>query len=160
MDLQPGWRLRIIVPLLKSGGFRASDLSSGISDGTPSLSSEDVIGYRVFEYAIDGKKDGRVHLKFISGEARNGTKAVEPHPPALPFTLPTQTEHIRLVYLVRVSEADHNMAIVASRHRQDLDQFTKQLQKNPNVCATGGAVFCVWIPGGVAVRPEHNESTS
>jgi hypothetical protein len=161
MDLEPGWQLRIVVPLLKSGGFRAVDLSPAAGSGTLSASSQDFIGYRVFHYAIIGRKSGPVRLKLLSAEVTlNGNTNVEPHPPELPFALPTQTEHIRLVYLVRVSEADHNMAIIASRRLEVLNIFTKQFQQNPSVCGTGKSIFCAWVPAGIAVRPEKNESVS
>ena len=158
MDLEPGWELRVVVPLLKSGGFRTSDLPATANNGTLSISSEDFIGYRVFHYAIGGRKNGLVRLRFLSAEVtRNGNTIGETHPPALPFALPVQTEHIRLVYLVRVSEADHNMAIIASRRLEALNVFTKQFEKNPNACAISNEVFCAWVPGGIALRPEKNE---
>jgi hypothetical protein len=105
------------------------------------------------------KKNGLVRVQFLSAEVtRNGATIVEPHPPALPFTLPTQTGYIRLVYLVRVSEADHNMAIIASRRPEALNVFTKQFEKNPNACATSNEVFCAWVPAGIALRPEKGEA--
>lgn len=161
MDLEPGWKLRIVVPLLKSGGNRAVDLSPAPGSGTVTVSSQDFIGYRVFHYAIVGKKAGAVRLKLLSAEVtRDGNKSVETHPPELPFTLPRRTEHIRLVYLVRVSEADHNMAIIASKQVETLNRFTEQFQQNPSVCGSDKSVFCAWVPAGIAVRPETNESVS
>lgn len=72
--------------------------------------------------------------------------------------LPMQTEHIRLVYLMRVSEADHNMAIIASRRFDALNVFTKKFEKNPNACAISNRVFCAWVPAGIALRPEKSEA--
>ena len=159
LDLEPGWELRVVVPLLKSGGFHVHDLSAPANNSTLSASSEDFIGYRVFHYTISGRTNSVVRLKFLSAEVtRNGATIVEPHPPALPFALPTQTGHIRLVYLVRVSEADHNMAIIASRRLEALNVFTKQFEKNPNACAISNEVFCAWVPAGIALRPEKSEA--
>ncbi|MGH9653642.1 MAG: hypothetical protein ACRD6B_09290 [Bryobacteraceae bacterium] len=150
MDLKPGWKLRIVVPLLKSGGFIAKDLSVG-ANGT--LSSKDLIGYTAFHYAVLGRRNGLVRLKFLSA-VWNGNAVVEPHSPALPFALPTGTKHIRLVYLVRVSEADHNMAITASKSVEALNAFMQRFEQDPSVCSGSHQVFCSWVPAGIAVRPE------
>ena len=161
MDLEPGSELRILIPLLKSGGFRASDLSVAPGNATLTVSSDDLIGYRDLHYAVSGKKRGVVRLRFLAAEVtKNGETTVEPDPPELPFALPTEAEHIRLVFLVRESEADHNMAIVGSRRLDALDAFTKQFEQNPNACAISEDVFCGWVPAGIAVRPEKGKAAS
>ena len=70
MDLEPGWKLRIVVPWLKSGGFRVAGPPAVEKNGTLSISSEDVIGYRVFQYLVIGRKDGVVRLKFLIGSIK------------------------------------------------------------------------------------------
>lgn len=147
-----------MVPVLQSGGFRLSALPETANGGTVSVGSGDLEGYRVFHYGITGRKDGLVRLEFLSAQLnRNGTTITEPHPPALPFAVPLQTDHIRLMYLVRVTEADHNMAILGARRLDALNLFTKQIEKDPGVCGSSKVVFCAWVPAGIAVRPEKNE---
>ncbi|MGI9072716.1 MAG: hypothetical protein ACR2JB_15725 [Bryobacteraceae bacterium] len=85
---------------------------------------------------------------------KDGKTVPEANPPRLPFALPEGTEHIRLVYLVRVSQADHNMAIVASKRLATLNIFTAQLKRNPGVCKRDDETFCSWVPAGIAVRQE------
>jgi hypothetical protein len=134
VDLESGWRLSIVVPLVKSGG------------------------YEISQYAITGRSNGAVRLKFTSAEiTKDGKTVLDPTPPALPFTLPRGSEHIRLIYLVRASQADHNMAVAASKRLDALNVFTKQLNKNPDVCKTSDEVSCAWVPAGVAVRPEPRQ---
>jgi hypothetical protein len=97
-----------------------------------------------------------VRLNFTSAEIRKDGKTIhEANAPTLPFTLPRGTGHIRLVYLVRVSQADHNMAILASKHLETLNTFTAQLRRTPGICKHGAEVFCSWVPAGVAVRQER-----
>jgi hypothetical protein len=156
MDLQPGWRLRIVVPLLKSGEFHVSGTAEQIDGNTITLHAADLVGYETSYYAIKGKKNSGVRLEFASAEmTRNGNTLPEPSSPTLPFQLPRRNEHIRLIYLVRVSQADHNMAIVASKRLAALDSFTNRLQESQNICNVNGEVFCSWVPAGIAVRPEQ-----
>ena len=159
MDLEPEWKLRIVVPLLKSGGFRPAITSPQTSPQTEgntiTISAADLIGYEVSHYIAKDKGNNRVRLQFVSAEAtRDGKTAPEPNPPKLPFSLPRRTGHIRLVYLVRVSQADHNMAIVASKRPEAVNAFTRRLKENPGICGKEEGVFCSWVPAGIAVRPE------
>jgi hypothetical protein len=156
MDLEPEWKLRIVVPLLKSGGFRPALTGQQTDGNTISMSAEDLLGYEVSHYVANGKTASRVRLAFVSAEAtREGKTVSEAHAPALPFPLPQGREHIRLVYLVRVSQADHNMAIVAAKRLDALNAFTKRLRENPSICAEKEKdIFCSWVPAGIAVRPE------
>ena len=82
----------------------------------------------------------------------------EAHAPTLPFALPLKAQHIRLIYLVRSSQSDHNMAITASKSLEALNGFTNRLKGSPDVCKLDGEVFCSWVPAGIAVRPEAPSS--
>jgi hypothetical protein len=159
-DLKGGSRLSILIPLTKSGATRPS-LSAQQNDGsTISLSAADLTGYEMAYYAISGRRNGAVRLKFISAEiTKQGKTTAEANPPTLPFALPRGSEHIRLIYLVRASQADHNMAIIASKHLDALNTFTKELKQDPRICSRNDEVVCSWVPAGIAVRqdPALNE---
>lgn len=153
-DLQAGSAVRIVMPLLKSGGFRTNLQVQGANGNTMSFGADDLIGYMTAEYAITGK-NGVVRLKFVTGQQTKQRQTVPlSAPPALPFELPRKPAHVRLVYLVRVSQADHNMAIVASKRLNSLNAFTAHLKENPGTCKTADEIFCSWVPAGIAVRPE------
>ncbi|MDQ2776840.1 MAG: hypothetical protein M3Y57_18260 [Acidobacteriota bacterium] len=155
MDLQPGWRLRIVVPLLKSGGFRVAETAQTNDGNAISVSSRDLIGYDTSYYTVKDKGDSGVRLEFASAAVtRDGKTVLEAKSPSLPFELPRRTGHLRLIYLVRVSQADHNMAIVASKRLDSLNAFTARLKESPSICRTADGIFCSWVPAGVAVRPE------
>jgi hypothetical protein len=154
--LQAGQRLRIVVPLLTTQGTRPA-LSSQQTNGTTiSLKANDLVGYATAYYAITGKPDGRVHLKFTSAQiSKAGVAAPATQLPiALPFLSPRPAQFIRLIYLRRLSQSDHNMAVVAARRLDTLNTITTQLASNPDACANTPQSTCSWIPAGVAVRPE------
>ena len=160
IDLQAGWTLRIVVPLLKSGGFVADWVPQKTEGKTLTLSAPDLVGYTTSHYAVTGK-DGNVRLNFVSAEeTRDGKTAPVAVAPQLPFELPRKSERVRLVYLVRVSQADHNMAIVGAKRLEDLNAFTNRLKEDPSVCHAGAAIFCSWVPAGVAVRTETGEGSA
>ncbi len=155
IDLQPGWTLRIVVPLLKSGGRYPNDAVVRQNGNTLTVKSRDLIGYETSIYEVGGNRKS-VQIEFASAETtRAGKTTPEPAAPALPFELPRRARHIRLIYLVRVSQADHNMAIVAAKHLDALNAFTARLKANPNICESSGEISCTWVPMGVAVRPEQ-----
>jgi hypothetical protein len=144
-----------LVPLVKAGEHNLG-LSSAQSNGaTVTISAANLIGYEVSHYSAEGGGDGKVHLTFVSAETtKDGQTVSDPVAPHLPFPLPKKTQFIRLIFLIRVSESDHNMAIVAAGTRNALEAFTTQVRQNPRVCQVTAGIFCVWVPEGIAVRPE------
>ncbi len=155
VDLAGGWRLRILVPLVKSGGNIVATNCTQQRGNVIVCSAPNLIGYQVSYYSAYPSSKGKVNLRFISAETTIDAKTVqERNPLPLPFHIPTKAQHIRLVYLVRVSEADHDMAITAGKNREVLNVFTKRLKEDPNVCEQVGEVFCTWVPKGISVTPE------
>jgi hypothetical protein len=63
-----------------------------------------------------------------------------------------------LIYLIRVSAADHNMAIAAAASIEDLEELTQRIRDNPASCENGGKTYCSWVPAGIAVRPETRQA--
>lgn len=64
-------------------------------------------------------------------------------------------KHVRLVYSLAVSDADHQMAIVAANDIAKLDTVTLQLQTDPErACRDSKGLACRWIPQGVSIQAE------
>jgi hypothetical protein len=105
---------------------------------------------------VEDGGNGEVRLQFTSAETTSDGKTIaESGEPALPFALPAEAGHIRLIYLIRVSQLDHNMAIAVTKKKAStLDAFTDQFQRDPRVCKDKGEVSCRWVPMHVAVTPE------
>lgn len=154
IDLQPGATVHVVAPLTNSGEFRSSFVQQKADGNTISMQARDLIGYTTSTYHVVGK-NGAVRLEFVSAQhSENGNRTSLNTAPPLPFDLPHKPEHIRLIFLVRVSQADHNMAIVAAKRPETLEDFTKELNQNPRLCPAQSPVFCSWVPAGVAVRVE------
>ncbi len=97
-----------------------------------------------------------VEAVLASVEATKGEqKTTELKPRVALFQFPRRVRYIRLVYLVRVSNADHNMAVLGSDDVDRLSALTKQVQDDPEAgCKNARRAYCSWVPQGVAVNPE------
>ncbi len=160
LDLQPGWRLRVITPLTKSGTYRPRMRKQEQNSATVTLSpADDFIGYETAYYALRPRGRTGVHIVFASAvDTQNGITAAVAHPRARLFELPHGAKYVRLLYLKRVSETDHDMAVLASDEPTLLAQFTTQVQADPHACENLRDTFCSWIPAGIAVRAEVLEN--
>jgi hypothetical protein len=78
-----------------------------------------------------------VRLRFRWAEITKDGKTVhEANPPTLPFTLPRGTGHIRLVYFVRLSQADHNMADPCIETSGDFEHLYGATEKSSHYLQT------------------------
>jgi len=152
IDLEPGWRLRVVTPVLKSGGYRLQPAPQEVSGHTITLSAgSDFLGYELAYYAVTSRG-----IEFVSAEVtRDGQTLPQTGPILRLFELPRGMRHLRLIYLLRVSQADHDMAVAAARDLRALQALTTRVIANPaDGCRTGGGVACSWVPAGISVVPE------
>lgn len=154
-DLKPGGLLKIVVPL-KAGGAGLMPVPNAGKEGSLVFSAPDLTGYESSYYSVVGRSDGTVRIRFRSAETVQSGKSTPTgeNTLKLPFALPTKRAHVRLVYLVRQSGSDHNMAIAGAKELAVLNSFTQNLKTDPSLCKVEGEIFCSWVPAGVAVRPE------
>jgi len=153
IDLEPGWRLRVVTPLLKSGGYRLTFSDETTSGNTITLTAgDDFLGYEVAYYGVKPRHG----LDLLSAETtRDGHSTPQPEPVAHLFRLPRGVRHVRLIYLVRASPADHDMAVAAANDMEALETLTRRVLANPmDDCHAGDGAFCAWIPAGIAVVPQ------
>ena len=145
LDLAPGWRVRAITPVLKSGGFRLPSTAAPSAPGvTIDIETKgEFLGMETAFYRVaarDRQPGIRIALSdveaVIDGQAESRTKPLAPL-----FGLPDDARHIRFLYLTRRSDNDHDMAIVGGPTRQSLDQHAR----------CDGTPYCVWVPLGIAV---------
>jgi hypothetical protein len=157
LDLQAGWRLRVVTPILKSGGYRLHSLEGPNAKDFDNLSAgPDFLGYETDYYEVI-KNGAGVHVEFRSAEiVKDEKNAQQAQPSVRLFDLPPAIQYVRIVYLVRVSEAEHNMAIVGAEDPSTLTATTDLVQAHPNDgCIRGSHTFCSWVPEGISVRPEE-----
>jgi hypothetical protein len=147
LDLQPEWRIRTITPILKSGAFRLP--SATRQEGlTSSIDSRgEFLGVETAFYHV--RRDMRLELASVEASVE-GKAEKRSKPIANLFQLPADVRHVRFVYLTRVSDADHDMAIVAARTTTEIDELTRKVKSEP-AGACGSTPYCTWVPAGIAV---------
>ena len=157
LDLQVGWRLRVVTPILKSGGYLLHSLDKQSNDDLTHLSAgPDFIGYETSYYAV--KKHGTdLRIDFTSAETViDGKMNKQLVPLARLFEFPLGMRYARIIYLVRKSDADHNVALLYAADTEALAISTLNLQAAPDMgCKQGVGSFCSWVPQGISVQPQE-----
>jgi hypothetical protein len=162
IDLAPGWRLSVITPILRSGKFllEPARVSQPVAGGERSLNltveaGPDFLGYERSYYAVEPWRKG-VRVRFQNAErVIDGKSTPSAQPLVKLFESPPEIRHLRLIFLIRGSQADHNMALVGAATLEALDPLTRQVQSDPtSACRSQRGEFCAWVPAGIAVRPE------
>ena len=157
LDIQAGWRLTAVTPILRSGGYLLKTPDKPTSSNGPTLSAgTDFVGYEIAHYEAKGHAGGRVRVEFNSAEVtKEGKTEAQSQSIAPLFQVARRPVYLRLIYLIRISQADHNMAVVAGGKIDALDALTRQIQTNPvDGCKVDRRASCAWIPDGIAVRAE------
>lgn len=153
VDLKAGWRLRVVFPLLRSGGYIA--VSKQPSEGNDVKVSQDFLGYEKDYYKIEAAEGQRIKIAFLKTELWEKGKFHSRPQTSLPlFSGVDKSSYVRLIYLIRASQADHNMALVAADDPAILEAITQRVTSTA-VCEPAPAGFCAWVPPGVAVTPEE-----
>lgn len=153
IDLEPGWRLRVVTPLIAGGGFQVKSTQAEEQGKTITMKAgQDFLG---FETAYYGVREG-LKVQFETAEVtRDGKTSPQPKPVHPLFAMRRGMKQIRLVFLERGSDTTHDMAVLTGRDRRELDTLTVRLQTSPS---TGCQRSCAWVPSGIAVRPELQKS--
>jgi len=156
IDIQAGWRLTVVTPILKSGGYVLKTPDKPTDSNAFTLAGTDFVGYEIAHYDVKGQRGKRVRVEFNSAEVtKEGKTQVQRQPIAPLFQMARRANYLRLIYLIRISQADHNMAVIAARTIDALDAITQEVQTNPaDACKVDSRTSCVWIPEGIAVRAE------
>jgi hypothetical protein len=153
LDLRPGNTVVVVIPILRSGSYvlpslKTQDTSSigGIEAGT------DFLGYEKDFYTVKRDSNG-VRVHFRHGEVWHNGKVQKMHAPRVRLFEHIENSHVRLVFLTRASEADHNMAVLSSGDLPRLNEMTREITTRAE-CRSGRDGSCIWVPNGIAVRPE------
>jgi len=161
IDLQAMWRVRAVIPILKSGGHVLNATQRQTEGNTVTLSTGgDFLGYEIVYYDVEEREGGGVRIAFRSAEIVQGeVTEAQPQSIAPLFRLPFAARLVRLIYLIRVSQSDHDMAVVAAGDIDALNALTLRVQSDPaGACHDEPATFCSWVPQGIAVRAEGDPS--
>jgi hypothetical protein len=159
VDLKAGWRIRVVTPINRSGNFQPETARTEYSGHT--LSRNDFLGYELAYYAVSARQGRGVAVSFVRAERIIGAATRKEASPLLRlFDLPDNCRYVRLVFLTRLSQADHNEAIIAAANVADLEDLTDKLQAGPETnCKRESQSICSWVPVGISVQPERRESS-
>ena len=145
LDLAPGWRLRAITPILKSGRFKLQNTTEPTNPGATIdvKTAGEFLGMETAFYRVAARTDqSGVRIALDSVEAViDGKTERRAKPLAALFGLPDDARHLRLLYLTRRSNNDHDMAVVGGPTRRSLEEHAR----------CDGTPYCVWVPLGIAV---------
>ena len=162
IDLQLGWRLRVVTPVLKSGKYKVETKNAQSAMGTDgrltvtATADKDFLGYERAYFSVAADRASRLRLAPVSATMiKDGTEAQEQRPIAPIPALPGYVRFVRLLYVTRVSRADHAMAVIASQQKDALELLTRQVSEEPNACKSSKRLYCSWIPDGISVVPER-----
>lgn len=111
----------------------------------------DYLGYEKDFYRVDRLNSGIVvHFTHAEVYDKSNRKKSQSAPGIELFQPTEDSRYIRLVYLVRESKADHDMAIISAVNTGALEQLTHGVMQNAK-CESGDHATCRWVPRGVAV---------
>lgn len=151
VDLAPG-ELIVVVPLLESGGYILPSLQvHGSGNQRTAEAGRGLIGYQTDTYKIKRKAEG-IQVQFEKGVVWLNGRTYAAHSPRLTLFGKSTRRYIRLIFLTRVSDVDHDMAVVSADDYQSLGLATAAVLGHAT-CYNSGGARCAWIPNGVGVRP-------
>jgi hypothetical protein len=156
-ELEAGWRVRVISPVLKSGRFILKTAEQQEEGNTITLRAGDEFqGYETATYAVGRHPQGGVRVALTDVILNKGGALKHPAKSFAPrLRMPGRLRHVRLLYTMKVSDADHNMAVLAATNSPRLAALTARVQAAPAAeCRVSRNEYCEWIPAGVAVRAE------
>jgi hypothetical protein len=162
IDLQPGSSLIVVSPLQRSSIGSLTEIPTqtkveGTSINITLTAGPGFIGYERSCYSSEPAKRRRSRA-LISAKRFEGGKLATVESVIEPFHLPRTAHHVRLVYLIRASKADHDMAVIGAPDLSTLNAVTREVQAGPaDGCRTP---VCQWIPAAIAVRPEKQPGCS
>lgn len=152
VELRPGNRVVVVIPILRSGGYVLPSLRKQSTTGSGRIEAgPDFLGYEQDFYMVKRAGNG-VRVRFSHGAVWRNGEAQPVHRPRVTLFENTDNSRVRLVFLMRVSEADHDMAIVSSGDLPSLNEITRRAAQAE--CRSSRDETCAWVPNGIAVRPE------
>jgi len=160
LDLAPDYQLKLISPILRDGASPgASALSTETVSGSDTKlsvtvkASADFLGYEISWYALKSRPSAAgSRVVFAKAESHIGDQVTtSPQPRTNHFTFPEESAYYRLFYLIRVSQADHNVAVLSAPTRAELEHQTLAFSTDPEACTKAPLRTCVALPNEVAV---------
>lgn len=156
IDLQPGWRLTLITPLKRESA------TDPWRYGQPSVKTESTTGLNVTIQLSPNMQFGFERTLYSvlpkglawqqSVRSLEGKEESTTQPILNLFQKPSKTQTLRLLFLTRGSDLNYNTALLSAKNPAAMEALTTAVRANPETACKPQA--CIWIPPGVAARPE------
>lgn len=158
VGLEPGWRVKVITPVLRSGGFLLKSDEQHEDGNTITVRvGDEFLGYETAIHALRKGKRGGVRVAPAEVTLNKSGQLTHPPKPFAPrLRVPGRLEFVHLLFMQAASDADHNMAVLAATDGARLAELTERVQASPaTACRSSRKEYCEWVPAGVAVRAER-----
>lgn len=123
--------------------------SGGISNinVTIELDPSTLFGFERSHYAVEA-----TGLRWVESMRNlNGNETKADAPLLTTFTGKSRKQKMRLLFLTRGSDLNYNMALLRAKDAKAMEAFTQKVRQAPATACVGE---CIWVPPGVAARPE------
>lgn len=160
VDLEPGWRLTLITPM------RRASARDNWRYGPPSITTVSSDENRTVTVRLDPNIEfgyERTQYQVLPSGLRwqKSIRIIEGKEEASPVPLldflprPEGKRHARLLFLTRASDQNYNTAVLLAPNAGEMENLTREVRAHPEQgCRLTRQTACVWIPPGVAARPE------
>jgi hypothetical protein len=152
-DLRAGWRVRVVVPILRSGGYIVPMTTQAEGNTISVYAGKDFIGYETDYYAVKSVNNSGEKIVLRGATAVVQGKKSERTAPALQlFNFPPNLRFVRIVYLVRESKSDHDMVLLAAADESTLyKQTVAVMSSGSQTCKSSADQMCVRVPAGIGL---------
>ena len=162
IDVGPEHRLKVTSPIL-----RRDATSDSAAIGSPTVSeqggkltvemraSADFLGYETAWYAVEpyANRAGARIVPISIEDHIDGNTSRADKPRFNYFQFAADAAYYRMFYLTRLSQADHDIDVLAASTRAGLEEQTKRLEADPGLCARNVSRTCAAVPREIAVTP-------
>ena len=116
INLEPGFRLKVVAPLLQPGFKEVKIVQSpGAKGGGLEFTAEGLDGYETSYYAVEPRLGGGVQFALSSVEQNRMNVITHPDAPSgFQFFLPPDARYFRLMFLRRASTADRDISLLGA----------------------------------------------
>lgn len=116
INLEPGFRLKVVAPLLQPGVKEVKIVQAPNAKGGPlEFTAEGLDGYETSYYAVQPREGGGVQFALSSVEQNRMNVITHPgEPTGFQFHLPPDARYFHLMFLRRASAADRDISLLGA----------------------------------------------
>jgi hypothetical protein len=159
VTLEPGFRLKVVAPLLKPGYSEIKTaLAPNSKPGQLNVNVEGLDGFETAYYDVRARSGGGVEFALSSVEQnRMGKLTQSAAPTAFQFDIAPGIRHFRLLFLRRLSIADRDISLLGGSSWGVLLSSAQRFDTVPgsvSECATTPGLQCVAVTAKTAILSE------